>query len=94
MLLLTFFTSVFAVVQKNHVTLGLVILNWTLIADAIAVVVIGSMIWFYSLHQRNNYFDVFKAASAQTRIDIQDKVRLPLPTRAMRHIGRACDYIY
>ncbi|KAI0340668.1 hypothetical protein BDW22DRAFT_391989 [Trametopsis cervina] len=73
MLLLTFFTSVFAVVQKNHVTLGLVILNWTLIADAIAVVVIGSMIWFYSLHQRNNYFDVFKAASAQTRIDIQDK---------------------
>lgn len=74
-LLVTFFISIFAVLQKNHVTIGLVILNWLLIADGIVVLVIGTIIWFYSLHQRQNYFDVFKAVSPQTRIDIQDKVR-------------------
>lgn len=74
-LIVTFFISVFAVLQKNHVTIGLVILNWTLIADSVVVLVVGTIIWFYSLHQRNNYFEVFKASSPQTRIEIQDKVR-------------------
>ncbi|KAI0698502.1 hypothetical protein BC835DRAFT_1268962 [Cytidiella melzeri] len=73
LLLVTFVISVFAVLQKNHVTIGLVILNWALIADGIAVIVIGSMIWFYSLHQRQNYFEVFKAVPPQTRLDIQNK---------------------
>lgn len=75
-LLVTFALSVFAIVQKNHVTAGLVILNWVLIMDAIAVTVIGSFIWFYSLQQRNNYFVLFQQASNDTRIAIQDKVRL------------------
>ncbi|THG98905.1 hypothetical protein EW026_g3346 [Hermanssonia centrifuga] len=72
-LLVTFAISIFAIVQRNHVTLGLVILNWTLIADAIAVLVIGSMIWFFSLQQRNNYFKIFQAQSDSTRLAIQDK---------------------
>lgn len=75
-LLVTFALSVFAIVQKNHVTVGLVILNWVLIMDAIAVIVIGSFIWFYSLQQRNNYFKVFQAAGDSVRSQIQDKVRL------------------
>lgn len=75
-LVVTFFISVFAVLQKNHVTIGLVILNWTLIADSIAVITIGSMIWFYSLHQRENYFKLFQSASSQTRIDIQNQVSI------------------
>ncbi|KAI0818807.1 tetraspanin [Irpex lacteus] len=74
-LIVTFFISVFAVLQKNHVTIGLVILNWTLIADSVVVLVVGTIIWFYSLHQRQNYFEVFKASSPQTRIEIQDKFK-------------------
>jgi hypothetical protein len=77
-LLVTFFISVFAVLQKNHVTIGLVILNWALIADAIIVIVVGSILWFYSLRQRQNYFEVFKAVAPQTRLAIQDKVCLLL----------------
>ncbi|GJE86797.1 tetraspanin [Phanerochaete sordida] len=73
MLLVTFLISIFAVAQRGHVTAGLVFLNWTLIADAIAIGVIGSFIWFYSLHQRNNYYVVFKAQSESTRQAIQDK---------------------
>ena len=65
----------FAIAQRNHVTMGLVLLNWVLIADAIAVLVVGTIIWFFSLQQRNNYFAVYKSVSAQTRIQIQDKVR-------------------
>jgi hypothetical protein len=75
LLLVTFFISVFAVLQKNHVTIGLVILNWALIADAIVVLVVGSIIWFYSLHQRQNYFEIYKAVSPQTRLAIQDKFK-------------------
>jgi hypothetical protein len=72
-LLVTFALSVFAIVQKNHVTIGLVLLNWVLIMDAIAVVVIGSFIWFYSLQQRNNYFKIFEGAGDSVRSQIQDK---------------------
>jgi hypothetical protein len=75
MLLVTFMISIFAIAQRNHVTSGLVFLNWVLIGDAIAVLVIGSIIWFYSLRQRNNYHELFQASSPQTRIAIQDKVR-------------------
>lgn len=75
MLLVTFVISIFAVAQRNHVTAGLVFLNWTLIGDAIAVLVIGSLIWFYSLRQRNNYLQVFDAQTPAVRQAIQDKVR-------------------
>lgn len=73
MLLFTFFISIIAIAQRNHVTSGLVFLNWTLIGDAIAVLVIGTFIWFYSLQQRNNYYEVFKVQTADTRRAIQDK---------------------
>ena len=75
MLLVTFVISIFAVAQRNHVTSGLVFLNWTLIGDSIAVLVIGTFIWFYSLRQRNNYFEVFQAQTPAVRQAIQDKVR-------------------
>ena len=75
MLLITFFISIFAIAQRNHVTMGLVLLNWVLIADAIAVLVVGTIIWFYSLRQRNEYHAKFQAVSSQTRIEIQNQVR-------------------
>lgn len=72
-LLVTFVFSIGAIVQKNHVTGGLVILNWLLVVDAIVVLVVGSIIWFFSVQQRANYLKIFQAASAETRIEIQDK---------------------
>jgi hypothetical protein len=73
MLLFTFVFSVGAIVQKNHVTIGLVILNYILIADAIAVLCIGSFVWFYTLRQRNNFHPLYLALPESSRAFIQDK---------------------
>jgi hypothetical protein len=69
----TFMISLFAVAQKNHVTLGLVVLNWALIIDAIGVIIIGSFIWWFTLQERNNFHGVYQALSSANRIFIQDK---------------------
>ncbi|TBU28899.1 tetraspanin [Dichomitus squalens] len=72
-LLFTFAVSIGAIVQKNHVTIGLVFLNWFLVLDALVILIVGTIIWFYSTQQRANYFKVFQAASPATRIALQDK---------------------
>lgn len=77
MLLVTFVISIGAIVQRNHITMGLVVLNWVLIMDFIAVVVVGTYIWFYTLQERNNYFERFKAVTPDVRAQIQDHVRPP-----------------
>jgi hypothetical protein len=74
-LITTFVVSVGAIVQKNHVTIGLVILNWMLLADGIVVVVIGSFIWFFSLRERANFHKVFSQQSDATKIAVQDKLK-------------------
>ena len=76
--------SIGAVVQKNHVTTGFVLLNWMLIADAIVDIVVGTMVWFFTLGERAHYFGVYKSLTRDQRIEIQDMVRLR-PARA-----RAC----
>ena len=76
-LLITFAFSIGAIVQKNHVTGGLVILNWLLVVDAIVILIVGTVLWFFSLQQRANYLTVFQAASPTVRIEIQDTVRYP-----------------
>jgi hypothetical protein len=72
--LLTSFLSVGAIIQRNHVTIGLVILNWFLIADAAIVLVVGSMIWFYSLHERAEFHTQYAKLQPSQRITIQDQV--------------------
>ncbi|KAI5124082.1 hypothetical protein M0805_003909 [Coniferiporia weirii] len=74
-LLVTWALSVGAIIQPNHVTRGLVALNWLLILDAIGVLVIGSFIWFYTLEERANFHTVFAAQSNATKILIQDKLQ-------------------
>jgi len=74
-LIITFAISIGAIVQRNHVTTGLVILNWTLILDALGIVVIGTFVWFYTLEERNNFHTVFSQQSTQSRIAIQDKLK-------------------
>jgi len=74
-LLVTFAISIGGIVQRNHITLGLVILNWSLILDAIGIVVIGTFVWFYTLRERNEYRMVFSQQSVQNQIAIQDKFK-------------------
>lgn len=74
MLMVTFFTSLFGIAQKGKALFGLILLNWFLILDALAIIIVGSFIWYYTLMERNNYFHVYNQQSNQTIIDIQDKV--------------------
>jgi hypothetical protein len=72
-LAVTFLVSLGAVVQRNHVTIGFVILNWFLIVDAILVTVVGSIIWFFSLRQRAEFQKKWIALPPADKIFIQDK---------------------
>jgi hypothetical protein len=75
-LLLTSFLSVGAIIQRNHVTIGLVILNWLLIADAVIVLIIGTFVWFYTLRERNEFHVLYANLQPSQRITIQDQVAL------------------
>ncbi|KAL0947318.1 hypothetical protein HGRIS_013437 [Hohenbuehelia grisea] len=72
-LLLTFALSIGAIVQPNHVTVGLVVLNWMLLLDALGIVIIGTFVWVFTLQERANFHELFLQASDVTRIEIQDK---------------------
>jgi len=74
-LLITFAISIGAIVQKNHVTIGLVILNYTLIIDAIGIVVIGTFIWFFTLQERNNFRVLWETVGRDARIKLQDQLK-------------------
>jgi len=74
-LLITFFISIGAIVQRNHVTLGLVILNWTLVIDALGILIIGTFVWFFTLKERNNFHLAFQDTTSANRIAIQDKFK-------------------
>jgi hypothetical protein len=68
-----------AIVQKNHITIGLVILNYALLLDAMGIIVIGTYVWWSTLQERFNFHQLWLQASSATRIAIQDKVpTLPL----------------
>jgi len=71
--LLTSFLSVGAIIQRNHVTIGLVILNWVLIADAVIVLVVGTIVWFFSLRERAEFHTQFAKLQPSQRISIQDQ---------------------
>ena len=69
----TFVISVGAIVQRNHVTLGLIILNWLLIIDTVFTIVLASVLWFRTLQELDNFEKVWIAAPAQTRLTLQDE---------------------
>jgi len=69
----TFVISVGAIIQRNHVTIGLVILNWLLILDTVFSIVFGSVLWARTLQEENNFEKVWVAAPAETRITLQDE---------------------
>ena len=61
-------------IQKNHITGGLVLLNWLLIADMLYLTVAGTVIWFFTLRIRANFHAVWSKQTPSTRIAIQDMV--------------------
>jgi len=69
----TFIVSVAAIVQRNHVTIGLVVLNWLLIFDTTFTIVFASILWFRTLQEESNFEKVWIAAPAQTRLTLQDQ---------------------
>ena len=57
-------------------------LNWMLIADAIAVLTVGSRLWFFSLRQRAEFHTKWVELAPADRITIQDMVcYVPIPSR-------------
>lgn len=74
-MLLTFVLSIGAIIQPNHVTRPLTILNCALILDALGVVVVGTMIWWATLQERKNFGTAFDAASDNVRLVIQNQLQ-------------------
>ncbi|TFY73520.1 hypothetical protein EWM64_g10492 [Hericium alpestre] len=72
LLLLTVLLSVGAIIQRNHVTMGLVLLNWMLILDAIAILIIGTSVWWFTLQERSEFHTVFSQLADTRKIEIQD----------------------
>lgn len=75
MFLVTWLISIAGILQQNHVTVGLVATNWALIMDAIGVMIIGTMVWVYTLQPTKNFLGEWEATSSLTRQSIQDTLK-------------------
>jgi len=73
--IITWIVSVGAIVQPTHVTIGLVVLNWALLGDAIITLVVGTIIWFFTLQERANFAPIFANASTNIRQGVQDALQ-------------------
>jgi len=71
----SFVISVGAIIQRNHVTIGLAILNWVLILNTVITVVFGSNIWFMTLQEETNFGNLWNATTAERRINVQDQLQ-------------------
>lgn len=58
--------------QRNHVTIGLVLLNYALLVDAMGILVIGTFIWFSTLQERAEFHNFWVGTSPATKITLQD----------------------
>jgi hypothetical protein len=72
LLLVTWVVSVGAVIQKNHITGGLVLLNWLLIADMAYLTGAGTVIWFFTLRMQNGFHKIWSEQTPTTKLAIQD----------------------
>ncbi|KAH7107753.1 hypothetical protein BKA62DRAFT_667752 [Auriculariales sp. MPI-PUGE-AT-0066] len=70
---ITFVIAVIAIVQPNHITMGLAALNWILLLEALFTTVLGTIIWFFTLRERTMYETKWLSATPEVRIAIQDK---------------------
>jgi len=70
----TFAVSIGAVIQQNHVTIGLAILNWVLMLNTVITVVFGSTLWYMTLQEHVNFANVWNATTPQARIAVQERL--------------------
>lgn len=80
--LVTWVISIGAVIQKNHVTVGLICLNVVLLLDMLYVLVLGSLIWVLTLHELVNFHQIYSEQTPAIRIAIQDMVSSPASSSA------------
>jgi len=74
MFIVTWMISIGGILQRFHNTMGLVITNWALIADAIGVLSVGGTVWFYTLREKSNFLQQWEQASPQLRQGLQDQL--------------------
>ncbi|KAF9052786.1 hypothetical protein BJ165DRAFT_1523549 [Panaeolus papilionaceus] len=53
----------------------ILILNYALLADALAILVIGTFVWFYTLQERAEFHKLWIDAPRETRIFLQDQFK-------------------
>ncbi|KAF8589965.1 tetraspanin Pls1 family [Ramaria rubella] len=75
LLLFSFVVSLGAIIQPNHVIRPLTILNWFLILDMFAAVAVGTIIWWATLKERQNFSIAFDAVTDQARLVIQNDLQ-------------------
>lgn len=71
----TFVVSVGAIIQQNHVTIGLAILNWVLLANTVFTVIFGANLWFMTLRENENFGNVWNTTTPDRRIAVQDVLK-------------------
>jgi hypothetical protein len=71
----TFIISIAAVIQRNHVTIGLAILNWVLMVNTVVTVIFGGNLWFMTLQEEKNFGEVWNATTSERRIGVQDQLQ-------------------
>jgi len=69
----TFLLAIIAIVQPNHVTMFLAALNWVLLFDGLATVIIGTVIWFFTLKETANFNHNWQLAGPDVREALQDR---------------------
>jgi len=66
--------SVAGILQRNHVTLPLMVTNWILLADVAATLVIGCIVWDYTLTPTKNFLKVWEASGPATQQALPDSL--------------------
>ena len=67
--------SIIAVVQRNHITVGFVVLNYALVIDGIMIIVIGVFVWFFTLRERDNFHKLWLELTSAERLTLQDQLQ-------------------
>lgn len=74
-LLASWIVSIIAVLSPTAQVTGFIVLNWMLMLDVVAILVVGTSLWFFTLHIEDNYLAVWQSLSNASKIVVQDEVR-------------------
>jgi len=72
MFLVTWAISIGAIIQRNHLNAGLFFLNWVLVVNMLYVLILGTLLWAFTLHELDNFHQVYSKQTPATRVAFQD----------------------